>query len=88
MNNVSFCFGGVQGEELLELLNLNGIAASTGSACNTSDGEPSHVLLAIGLTPEEADSTIRFTISEDLSPADVDYIIAKTKEAVALLRRD
>ena len=87
-NNVSFCFGGVQGEELLELLNLNGIAASTGSACNTSDGEPSHVLLAIGLTPEEANSTIRFTVSEDLSPADVDYIIAKTKEAVALLRRD
>lgn len=86
-NNVSFRFDGVNGEELLELLNLQGISASTGSACNSADNKPSHVLLAIGLTPEQASSTIRFSVSEDLTSEDVQYIIAKTAESVAILRR-
>lgn len=87
VNNVSFRFDGIEGEELLELLNLAGIAASTGSACNSSDGEPSHVLLAIGLSPEEASSTIRFTINEDLTAEDIDRISAKTAEFAESLRR-
>ena len=87
VNNVSFRFDGIEGEELLELLNLAGIAASTGSACNSSDGKPSHVLLAIGLSPEEASSTIRFTINEDLTAEDIDRISAKTAEFAESLRR-
>lgn len=71
-NNVNVRFKGVSGESLIVLLDCNGICASTGSACNSSDGNPSHVLSAIGLTPDQARGSLRFTLSEFNTYEEVD----------------
>ena len=84
--NVSFCFEGIEGEALLLLLDDRGICASSGSACTSGSLDPSHVLLAIGRPHEVAHGSLRLTLSEETSEADIDYTIKAVKEVVTYLR--
>ena len=84
--NVSFCFEGIEGESLLLLLDDKGICASSGSACTSGSLDPSHVLLAIGRPHEVAHGSLRLTLSEETSEADIDYTIKAVKEVVTYLR--
>lgn len=75
-NNASFCFEGVEGESILLSLDLQGIAASTGSACTSGSADPSHVLLAMGLPVELAHGSLRLTLGKDNTDEDVDTVLA------------
>lgn len=86
-NNVNVTFEGVEGETLLLNLDLHGIAASSGSACTTGSTEPSHVLLAIGLTPEQARSSIRLTLGKDNTEQEIERTLDVLEETVARLRK-
>ena len=83
---MNVCFEGIEGEGILLLLDAKGICASSGSACTSGSLDPSHVLLAIGRPHEIAHGSLRLSISEETTEADVDAIIQATKEAVATLR--
>ncbi len=85
-NNLNVCFIGVRGEQLLTLLSMSGIYASTGSACNSSSNEPSYVLKAIGLSDDEANSSIRFTLSSKNTKEEIDYTVNMLKQLVEQLR--
>ena len=85
-NNVNFSFEFIEGESLLLWLDINGIAASSGSACTSGSLDPSHVLLAIGLKHEIAHGSLRITIGEENTYEEVDYTIDKLCEIVAKLR--
>jgi len=85
-NNVNISFLGVEGETILMDLDRYGICASTGSACASGSLDPSHVLLAIGLRHEEAHCSIRFTLGEDNTDGDVDYIINSMREILEFRR--
>ena len=85
-NSASFCFAHVQGEPILLQLDMNGIAASSGSACATGSVEPSHVLLALGLAPELARSSLRLTPGNDTSAADIDRVLDVLPRVIADLR--
>ena len=85
-SNVSFCFEGIEGESLLLLLDDLGICASSGSACTSGSLDPSHVLLAIGRIHDVAHGSLRLTLGEDATTADVDEIVRCTKQVVAHLR--
>ena len=80
--NVNISFNGIDGSELLLNLNLKGICASSGSACNTDSKEPSHVLKAIGLSDNEANSALRVTFGEENRIEDVDYLINCIEEII------
>ena len=84
--NVSFCFEGIEGESLLLLLDDRGICASSGSACTSGALDPSHVLLAIGRKHDVAHGSLRLTIGEDATEAEIDTIIRNVTEVVAYLR--
>lgn len=84
--NVSFCFEGIEGESLLLHLDDRGICASSGSACTSGSLDPSHVLLAIGRPHEIAHGSLRLSLGEDISDADVEKIIRDVAEVVAYLR--
>ena len=77
--NLNICFMGVRGEELVEFLSQNDIFVSSGSACNTHDDEPSHVLTAIGLTKEQAESSIRISIGNTTTKEDMDNLFQTLK---------
>lgn len=79
-------FPGVRGETLLHQLELDGIYTSTGSACHSHDPTPSHVLLAIGLAPEEATASLRFSLSRFTTAEEIDNAAAAVRTAVAELR--
>ena len=85
-NNVNFSFQFIEGESLLIMLDMEGICASSGSACTSGSLDPSHVLLAIGLPHEIAHGSLRMTISEKTTKEDVDFVVEKIKEIVARLR--
>lgn len=85
--NVNVCFDGIEGESLLTLLDAKGIAASAGSACHTGQSEPSHVLLAIGRTREQANAALRLTIDETNTEEEIDEIIKAVSESVEYLRK-
>lgn len=85
-NNVNFCFAGVQGESVLIQLDMKNICASSGSACTSGSLDPSHVLLALGRTPEEANSSIRLTLSELTTEEELDRTVEALKEIIARLR--
>ena len=85
-NNVNFSFQFIEGESLLIMLDMEGICASSGSACTSGSLDPSHVLLAIGLPHEIAHGSLRMTISEETTKDDVDFVVEKIKEIVARLR--
>jgi len=77
---------GVDGEAVLHELDREGIMVSTGSACSAASPGPSHVLMALGLTPEEAHASVRFSLGEDNRPSDVDTIVEVTPRVVERLR--
>lgn len=84
---VNYSFQGVNGETLLSLLSNEGICCSSGSACSAGSLEPSHVLLALGLSHETAQSALRFSLCEYNTKDEVQTIITKVTEAVNRLRR-
>lgn len=84
--NVNFCFEGIEGESLLLLLDDKGIQASSGSACTSGSLDPSHVLLAIGRVHDVAHGSLRLTINEETTDAEIDEIIKSVKEVVEYLR--
>ena len=84
--NVSFCFEGIEGESLLLLLDAKGICASSGSACTSGSLDPSHVLLAIGRTHEVAHGSLRLSLCETNTEAEIDYMIQEITPVVEYLR--
>ncbi len=85
-NNVNVCFKYIEGESLLLNLDLKGIAASSGSACTSGSLDPSHVLLAMGLSHEIAHGSLRLTLGRENTEADVDYLLEVVPEIVERLR--
>jgi len=85
--NAHFAFPGCEGDALLMLLDAQGIACSTGSACSAGIAQPSHVLLAMGCDPVLARSSLRFTFGHDSAPAEIDGLIAALPAAVERARR-
>jgi cysteine desulfurase len=85
-NNVSLSFMGVEGEPILLGLDFAGICASSGSACSSASLEPSHVLLALGRSAEEAQSTLRITLGRDNNDEDIDYLIIVLPNLISKLR--
>jgi len=86
-NNVNVSFNNIEGEAIGSFLNAKGIFGSTGSACSSKSLEPSHVLLAIGLTPLEANSSIRLSLSKYNTEEEIDYVLEELKKIVEKLRR-
>ena len=84
---INYSFAGVNGEALLSLLSNEGICCSSGSACSAGSIDPSHVLLALGLSKEMAQSALRFSLCEYNTMEEVQTIITKVTEAVKRLRR-
>ena len=84
---INYSFAGVNGEALLSLLSNEGICCSSGSACSAGSLEPSHVLLALGLSHELAQSALRFSLCEYNTMDEVETLISKVTEAVNRLRR-
>ena len=84
--NVHLCIEGVEGESLLLQLDQKGICASSGSACASGSLEPSHVLLAIGKSREEAFSGLRLSLDERLTEEELEYTVEAIKEGVKKLR--
>ncbi len=85
-NNVNVSVDFVEGESMLLNLDLEGICASTGSACSSASLEPSHVLLALGLSPEQAHGSLRFTAGRENTEADVERVLDVLPGIVAKLR--
>ena len=84
--NVSFCFEGIEGESLLLLLDMKGVCASSGSACTSGSLDPSHVLLAIGRVHDVAHGSLRLSLSEYNTEAEVDHILEVVPQVVQYLR--
>jgi cysteine desulfurase len=84
--NVNISVEGIEGESLLLLLDMNGVCASSGSACTSGSLDPSHVLLAIGLKHEVAHGSLRLTIGEETTDEDIDYILQVLPGIVDRLR--
>jgi cysteine desulfurase len=84
--NVNICFEFIEGESLLLMLDILGIAASSGSACTSGSLDPSHVLMAIGLTHEIAHGSLRLSLGDQTTVEDVDYVIEKLPAIVQRLR--
>lgn len=85
-NNINLSFRFVEGESLLIMLDMKGIAASSGSACTSGSLDPSHVLLSIGLPHEIAHGSLRLTLGEDTTKEDLDYTLEQLKEIIGKLR--
>ena len=85
-NNTNFRFDNVEGEGLLLMLDMDGICASTGSACSSGSLDPSHVLLALGLRHEQAHGSLRLTIGKHTAKEEIDFAVEKIKLAVEKLR--
>ena len=85
-NTTNICFPGVDGEALLIALDLKGLSCSTGAACSSGAVEPSHVLIAIGLTPAEARSSLRFSLGRPTTRQEIDAALFIIPQAVEQLR--
>ena len=85
-NNVNMSIGFVEGESMCLNLDLEGICASTGSACTSGNLEPSHTLLALGLSHQEAHGSLRFTLGKWTSEEDIDRVLEVLPRIVAKLR--
>ena len=85
-NNVNFSIRYIEGEGMLLLLDMNGIAASSGSACTSGSLDPSHVLLAMGLPHEIAHGSLRLTLSDETTEEEVDYVLDVLPKVVQRLR--
>ena len=84
--NINISFLGVEGESLLLMLDLNGICASSGSACTSGSLDPSHVLLSLGLPHEVAHGSLRLSIADPITEDDADYIVKTVVSVVAKIR--
>ncbi len=85
-NNVNVSVDFVEGESMVLNLDLEGICASTGSACSSSSLEPSHVLLAMGLSPEQAHGSLRFTLGKWTTKEEIDRVLEVLPQVVVKLR--
>ena len=85
-NNANFSFQFVEGESLLIMLDMEGICASSGSACTSGSLDPSHVLLAIGLPHEIAHGSLRLTLGEETTREEIDFVVETVKKIVQKLR--
>lgn len=85
-NNVNLRFDGVEGESILMLLNLQGIAAATGSACSSKTLQPSHVLLAMGIPPEKVHGSLRLSLGRWSTEKDVDKVLEVLPGIIERLR--
>lgn len=85
-NNVNISFQFIEGESLLIMLDMEGIAASSGSACTSGSLDPSHVLLAIGLPHEIAHGSLRMTLSAETTKEDIDFTVETIQKIVGRLR--
>jgi cysteine desulfurase len=85
-NTTNLLFPGLEGEALVIALDLKGLACSTGAACSSGALEPSHVLTAIGLLPEEARASLRFSLGRHTTAEDIDFALQVVPAAVAQLR--
>ena len=86
-NNVNISFSHIEGESVLLGLNDKGVAVSTGSACTSQKLEPSHVLIAMGVKPEDAHGSVRFSLSKYNTKEEIDYTINAVKAVVENLRK-
>ncbi|MGB9707286.1 MAG: cysteine desulfurase family protein [Microgenomates group bacterium] len=86
-NNVNISFNGVEGESLLMELDCHGIEVSTGSACSSKNLMPSHVLMALGLPPQEAHGSLRITLGRFTKKSEIDYLIKTLIKVVKKLRK-
>lgn len=84
--NCNISIEGVEGESLLLMLDMNGICASSGSACTSGSLDPSHVLLALGLKHEVAHGSLRLSINDETTDEDIDYILEVVPRVVERLR--
>lgn len=84
--NCNISIEGIEGESLLLMLDINGICASSGSACTSGSLDPSHVLLALGLKHEVAHGSLRLSINEENTDEDIDYILEVVPKVVERLR--
>jgi len=85
-NTTNLVFPGIEGEALLIALDLKGLACSTGAACSSGAVEPSHVLTAIGLPPEEARASLRFSLGRHTTKKDIEFALQVVPAAVEQLR--
>ncbi len=85
-NNVHIRFSYVEGESLLMMLDMKGVAVSTGSACSSKSLEPSHVLAALGIVPEEIHGNLRITLGRENTMDEVDYVVENLIDIVKKLR--
>jgi cysteine desulfurase len=81
-NTLNLCFQNIRGEEMVAFLDKEGICVSTGSACGEGEPEPSHVLMAMGLTDEQARSSVRFSLGRDTADDDVRKAVAAVTKVV------
>jgi cysteine desulfurase len=85
-NTTNIMFPGIEGEALVIALDLKGLACSVGAACSSGAVEPSHVLTAIGLSQEEAKSSLRFSLGRHTTQSEIDFALEVIRAAVAQLR--
>ncbi len=86
-NHASFVIPGIEGESLLVMLDMKGICASSGSACTVGSKEPSHVLMAINRTPEEAKGSLRLTLSYEITEDEIRETVLIIAQIVGQLRK-
>ena len=86
-HNTNISFSGIEGESLLMLFDQEGIAVSTGSACSSTSLQPSHVLNAIGVSPELSHSSIRFTLGKETTKEEINYVLKVLIKKVEKLRK-
>ena len=85
-NTTNIHFDCIEGEAMVIALDLKGLAVSTGAACSSGAIEPSHVLTAMGLCPDRARASIRFSLGKQNTDDDIDFALALVPETVARLR--
>ena len=86
-NTSNLSFDGIEGEAMVIALDLKGLSVSTGAACSSGAIEPSHVLTAMGLTPDQARGSIRFSLGKQTTPEDIDFALERVPEVVDKLRQ-